>query len=62
MGHILLWLQEWIKHWTNPSTSPMVSGILSDLTRIRSDRIAENALLCQELIVLKWLRLRASKN
>jgi hypothetical protein len=30
----------------------MVSGILSDLTRSRSDLIAENALLRQQLIIL----------
>ena len=47
MGNILLWFQERIKHWTKPSTLPLVSGILSDLTRSRSDLIAENALLRQ---------------
>ena len=52
MGSILLWFQKRIKHWTKPATPPMVSGLLSDLTRSRSDLIAENALLRQQLIVL----------
>ena len=52
MGNLLLWFQERIKHCTKPSTPPMVSDILSDLTRSRSDLIAENALLRQQLIVL----------
>lgn len=52
MGKLLLWFQERIKHWTKPPTPPMVSGILSDLTRSRSDLIAEMALLRQQLIVL----------
>jgi len=52
MGNLLLWLQEHIKHWTRPATPPTVSGILSDLTRSRSDLIAENAFLRQQLIVL----------
>ena len=45
MGNLLLWLQEHIKHWTRRATPPAISGILSDLTRSRSDLIAENAFL-----------------
>jgi hypothetical protein len=52
MSSILLWFQERIKHWTKPATPPMVFGILSDLARSRSDLIAENALLRQQLIIL----------
>jgi hypothetical protein len=52
MDSILLWFHERIKNWTKPAASPMVSGILSDLTRSRSDLIAENALLRQQLIAL----------
>ena len=52
MDNLLLWFQERIKHWIKPPTPPMVSGILSDLARSRSDLIAENALLRQQLIVL----------
>ena len=41
--------QERIKSWTEPTALPTVSG----LTHSRSDLIAENALLCQQLIILK---------
>ena len=47
-----IWLQQRIKHWAKPATLSLISGILSDLTRSRSDLIAENALLRQQLIVL----------
>ena len=53
MGKILLWLHERIKHWTKPATSDLIIGILSDLTRNRTDLVVENALLRQQLIVLK---------
>jgi putative transposase len=53
VSKILLWLQERIKLWTKPATSILIIGILSDLTRSRSDLLAENALLRQQLIVLK---------
>jgi hypothetical protein len=52
MGKFLHWLQERIKHWTKPATSVLIIGILSDLTRSRTDLVAENALLRQQLIVL----------
>ncbi|MCJ7433148.1 MAG: integrase core domain-containing protein [Anaerolineales bacterium] len=52
MGKILHWLQERVKHWTKPATSVLIIGILSDLTRSRTDLIVENALLRQQLIVL----------
>ena len=53
MGKLLLWLQERIQHWTKPATPMLISGLLSDLPRSRSDLVAENALLRQQLIVLK---------
>ena len=53
MGKILDWLQERIKHWTKPSSAVVIIGILSDLTRSRTDLVVENALLRQQLIVLK---------
>ena len=52
IGKFLLWLQEQIKHWTKPAAPASVSSLLSDITRSRSDRIVENALLRQQLIVL----------
>jgi len=40
-------------HWTKPLTSPLPLGTLADLGRSKSELIAENALLRQQLIVLK---------
>jgi putative transposase len=42
-----------LKQWTKPATATLVTGVLSDTTRSRADLIAENALLRQQLIVLK---------
>ena len=42
-----------IKQWTKPVTPRLVTDILSDTTRSRADLIAENALLRQQLIVLR---------
>jgi hypothetical protein len=53
IGKFLLWLQELIKHWIKPATPVLVSGVLSDLSRSRIDLVVENALLRQQLIVLK---------
>jgi putative transposase len=53
MGKLLVWLQERIKLLTKPVTSSLAVGILSDLTRSRADLVVENALLRQQLIILK---------
>jgi len=53
ISKFLLWLQELIKHWIKPATPLLVSGVLSDLSRSRIDLVVENALLRQQLIVLK---------
>jgi hypothetical protein len=50
MGKFLLWLQERVKLWTKPATT---IGILSDVTRSRADLVVENALLRQQLMILK---------
>jgi putative transposase len=56
--HIFVWkyflfqFQQHIKHLAKPATLSLISGVLSDLTRSRSDLIVENALLRQQLIVL----------
>ena len=47
-----IWLQQRIKHWAKPATLFLIFGVLSDLTRSRVDVFLENALLCQQLIVL----------
>jgi putative transposase len=53
MGKLLHWLQECVKLWTKPATSALTVGILSDLTRSRADLVVDNALLRQQLIILK---------
>jgi putative transposase len=53
MGKFLDWLQDRIKLWTKPASSVLIIGILSDLTRSRTDLVIENALLRQQLIILK---------
>jgi len=52
MDNFLLWLQQRIKQWVKPATPALISGLLSDLPRSRTDLIAENALLRQQLIIL----------
>jgi hypothetical protein len=42
-----------LKQHTKPLTTGLVTGALSDTTRSRVDLIAENALLRQQLIVLR---------
>ena len=42
-----------IKDWTKPATAELVTGFVSDLTRSKADLLAENALLRQQLIVVK---------
>ena len=52
IGKFLGWLQKPLKHWTKPASSAHIIGILSDLTRNRTDLVVENAFLRQQLIVL----------
>ena len=40
-------------HWTKPFTSSLPLGTLADLARSKADFLAENALLRQQLIILK---------
>ncbi len=53
MSKFLGWLKERIKYWTKPASSVLINGILSDLTRSHTELVVENALLRQQLIVLK---------
>lgn len=53
MGKFLPWLQRCIQHWTKPAPPMLISGFLSDLPRSRTDLLVENAVLRQQLIVLK---------
>ena len=47
------WLMQSFKRWTRPNRVSLTAGALKDMTRSRSDLIAENALLRQQLIVLR---------
>jgi transposase InsO family protein len=47
------WLKQIFRRWTEPKTASVAVGALADLTRSRSDLVAENALLRQQLIVLR---------
>jgi transposase InsO family protein len=42
-----------IKKWTKPATVTLAAGAVADLTRSRQDLLVENAILQQQLIVLK---------
>ena len=46
-------LQDRFVDWTKPSSTSLVLGTLNDLTRSKSELVAENALLRQQLIVLR---------
>ena len=46
-------LQERVLHWIKPSTTSLVFGTLADLTRGKAKLLAENALLRQQLIILR---------
>ncbi len=46
-------LQERVLRWIKPSTTSLVFGTLADLTRGKAELLAENALLRQQLIILR---------
>lgn len=46
-------VQDVVKKWTKPTTVDLAAGAVSDATRSRKDLITENAILRQQLIVLK---------
>ncbi len=50
---VLRQLKVWLKRWTHPSSDNLLLGSAGDLTRSRSELIAENAFLRQQVIVLK---------
>ena len=46
-------LERWIMRWTRPAMStPLVVGAAADFVRSRSELVAENTLLRQQLVVL----------
>lgn len=46
-------LQAWFSRWLKPSTTSLVLGMLADMTRGKSELLAENALLRHQLIILR---------
>ena len=46
-------IKETIKNFTKPETAVLAAGVVSDITRNRKELVAENAILRQQLIVLK---------
>ena len=51
--HCVTWLEIRFKEWTQPAKTSQVASVLTDLTRSKSDLIAENMFLRQQLIVLE---------
>lgn len=47
------WLEGCFQQWTQPTKTNQVASTLTDLTRSKSDLIAENVFLRQQLIVLE---------
>ena len=46
-------VKETINAWTKPATTTLAVDALKDMSRSKSDLVVENALLRQQLIVLK---------
>jgi hypothetical protein len=55
LGQVLqqsvIWFEVQFKQWTQPSKTSQITSTLSDLTRSKSELIAENMFLRQQLIV-----------
>jgi putative transposase len=47
-------LQDGFLRWTRPLNTSLLLGTLADLARGKSELVAENALLRQQLIILRW--------
>ena len=52
-GYCLQSLHHRFVAWTKPDTTSLMPGMLTDLTRSKSELVAENALLRQQLIILR---------
>jgi hypothetical protein len=52
-GLCLQSLQHRFVAWTTPSHTSFILGTVADLARNKSELVAENALLCQQLIILR---------
>src|SRR5256885_8923377 len=49
----LTWLEQKVQQWTKPTDGSAVLEMVSDLMRGKSELVLENALLRQQVIVLK---------
>ena len=52
-GHVVTSMRDHLKRWTQPLKDTLVGGIVSDVVKGKPELIAENALLRQQLIVVK---------
>src|SRR6266851_5622222 len=52
-GHSFQSLQHRFVAWTKPDTTSLLQGMLTDLSRSKSELVAENALPRQQLIILR---------
>jgi hypothetical protein len=48
-----IWLEWFFRRWNRPCTTSVAVGALVDITRSRADLIAVNAMLRQQLVVLR---------
>ena len=46
-------LRRCLLQWTKPTTRSLLGGTLTDLTRTRAELLAENALVRQQLVILR---------
>ncbi len=51
--HVVTHVQDRLKQWTQPLKDTLVGGTVSDVVKGKPELIAENALLRQQLIVVK---------
>ncbi len=54
-------LQHGFLHWTRPLNTSLLLGTLADLARGKSQLVAENALLRQQLIILHKTKATSNK-
>jgi putative transposase len=52
-GHGFQSLHQCFLSWTKPDTTSLLLGTLTDIARNKSELVAENALLRQQLIILR---------
>ncbi|HEX4205096.1 MAG TPA: integrase core domain-containing protein [Ktedonobacteraceae bacterium] len=53
VGFCLHLLQQWLLRWMKSPSTSLVFGTFADVTRSKADLLAENALLRQQLIILR---------